>query len=1637
MPPETEAQAVPMNFVVSNPMDSAPNVNACTSNTSSCSMRSAWAACNSYTTSVASSCTITVSETMNLQFNTTLGSLVLTGTAPPIQIQGSGSIISCLNCTGSALVSALPGFPYTTGSLTNTNSAQRNTKNVSFSACALDYLSLSNCAKYTGDTYIRLYNAANTQVAVSDDACGAGSAIYFTVSTSGCQTYTLVMGCYNAGTCSMTVTGSKSPVGGSKDFSYFSYTVLSSTTPTLAIRNLGFAAMDNAIKINYAPINLLVENCTFINSTTQELGLINLKNLFQGRIIIRNCKFQSLRGVLGGGIVIIASTIPITIENTSFERCVANFGAGMYIATSKFVNITRSQFSRCLANTNGGGVYLSSGNRNLLMADTVFSNCSSNNDGGGLYIENNNQQIMVAQCVFTICAALRNGGGVGVMASGNITFSRTTWRLCHANQQGGGLYLYQGGQVLLSESRFTQCVSPVTGGGIYSIYSSNVFIRSTNFSQATSRSGGCIVLQNSYNIFVNASTFYKCVATGSGGGILVNSGSSLMIDHSKFDQCQASTGGGMYLQSVSASRWSGSVFTSSRAKQGGGIYLNQCNSLVFTRNTFYYCSATSEGGGMHFAASNTNMSVSDNTFDGSYSNIGGGVYLYASNQNITFSSLFTNCHAQSNGGGMYIDNANYNLSLVRSTFTSNSADNDGGGLYISYANSYLFVVASRFLQNIAGRQGGGVMIYNENYLLNFLDLAAFLHYRVIKQTELTNVPYSKNYSAPAGTRQVILTFDRSSNIPSYLVSGGGTNSFGIWIYSLDRRVTYLRVGDNQFPGVKYPPLTLTVTNFTVYSYGCTFTLYIYPVTSRTNETNSTTFDGNIALNGAGGGLHLYYGSNNNILVNTDFINNQARGIGSSYGGGFYSWLSSLSTICTQLYFRNNSAQTSGGGMALMSGNFGGSVLNSYFTENTAAISGGSLYIGSSNGQGTFTQQNEFYINDTFITCSTAANGGGMYFDVNNNVILTNCTLQNNSASGGGGGLYLSTGNQLQIYRSVLCQNRADVNGGGILSFALNSLYLEQVNLRANQAHMIGGGIYLQGNSLLSIHSQVLVENNQAVFGGGGIGISEAPLWNVLSPNISHMGISGNPAGRGSGLFLSALTDSDRVLQNITFATNVAQVGGTVYWLRDSVMTAEPAGLHSSSVVFSNNEVGYGEIATQALALLTPTSYDVTVYDKSLTPAISLTMIDYYSQFVAVSNITTVSVTEYQEASGVGSNCSGRPASLSGSDCFGSGVLVQQGVAEFASLEAFCSPGGSMTVQFQAQPADLSSIPSTISQLYYVQNTSTFQFRDCLDGEYQSDGQCLVCVNGSYSLVAGVAECSSCVGKDGVAACYSNQLVVDLGHWRRYDSNEAVLQCPIADGCIGGAATGNALCAIGYEGPLCSVCSDGYYFGDGLCQSCDSTNEMSMTVIVLIALVGLLVGALLAYYCYFYVYVDMVDLKRQIVDSINRGVPGPQLTTLQLLYLWIRKKMQDITVKAKIFISTFQVVSGCSSVFDVDMPNVFAGFANAFSFVNLDLYSIFPIGCAQQMNFMDELLWTTVAPLTCVGLMGLVLAAAYVRMKHVASEEALRQFEYMKDKVLTAFFFLTYLVLPSVSVTIFQTFICQNVDPDNEDSSQED
>ena len=130
------------------------------------------------------------------------------------------------------------------------------------------------------------------------------------------------------------------------------------------------------------------------------------------------------------------------------------------------------------------------------------------------------------------------------------------------------------------------------------------------------------------------------------------------------------------------------------------------------------------------------------------------------------------------------------------------------------------------------------------------------------------------------------------------------------------------------------------------------------------------------------------------------------------------------------------------------------------------------------------------------------------------------------------------------------------------------------------------------------------------------------------------------------------------------------------------------------------------------------------------------------------------------------------------------------------------------------------------------------------------------------------------------------------------------------------------------------------------------------------------------------------------------------------------------------------------------------FLKVFAVFNMNLASALPLGCSASFDFMATLLFTTLAPIG-VSLVLLLLFSVQVRSARrrydkkkkknalSLSEEKRNEQDYrheherLKDKYLNYFFYMTYLVLTSVTTTIFATFICTNVDPDSEDSASSD
>ncbi|EPX62798.1 WD40 repeat domain protein [Cystobacter fuscus DSM 2262] len=106
-----------------------------------------------------------------------------------------------------------PGTSPLTYSASNTNSAQQNTTNRTFTLNAGDMLKVGTCgvpgSSASGDTYLRLFGGG-FQVFGNDDNCGStASFIQYTAATTG--TYELRAGCFSSGSCSGTVTFSITP----------------------------------------------------------------------------------------------------------------------------------------------------------------------------------------------------------------------------------------------------------------------------------------------------------------------------------------------------------------------------------------------------------------------------------------------------------------------------------------------------------------------------------------------------------------------------------------------------------------------------------------------------------------------------------------------------------------------------------------------------------------------------------------------------------------------------------------------------------------------------------------------------------------------------------------------------------------------------------------------------------------------------------------------------------------------------------------------------------------------------------------------------------------------------------------------------------------------------------------------------------------------------------------------------------------------------------------------------------------------------------------------------------------------------------------------------------------------------------
>jgi hypothetical protein len=554
-------------------------------------------------------------------------------------------------------------------------------------------------------------------------------------------------------------------------------------------------------------------------------------------------------------------------------------------------------------------------------------------------------------------------------------------------------------------------------------------------------------------------------------------------------------------------------------------------------------------------------------------------------------------------------------------------------------------------------------------------------------------------------------------------------------------------------------------------------------------------------------------------------------------------------------------------------------------------------------------------------------------------------------------------------------------------------------------------------------------------------------------------------GSGSGIHMSDSLDL-LIVDNLFRGNEAVKGSGSVYWIYSSLMSKGPDGLQDLNQFADNLALFSPDVSTTAVRFLlflsstpansvasvasgatvttTASAVDLFPDDRSVAmsqllplssstssvstvivneytsalPPLELLVLDFYGQVQEGESgiVVKASLTTGQGSSSTSSNfntCLGR---LTGQ----TDLQVAKGRKLVNEMKGICKPSQQFAVRYSTELSG------------FVQSTNvTFVFRECMAGEYDSETECLECPEGSYSLkfVSGKG-CKKCPLEEAVS-CRGNVISLKSGYWRISNATDEIFACPLGPvSCLGGSQTNTESCGVGYSGPLCSLCSEGYFLQSitGECQVCPTAmvTPSALVLLVIIVLVAVLTFRLL--------FVQDFDSVDQLTDFtvfgflsyLYRLICGDDLGISEEDLGTVTSR---VTGKTKIYVSLVQIVAAIPSVMDVSMPLRFSEFISIGAIVNLDFFSSAGVACTKSYDFIDYLLVMTLAPPAILLLLYVLYLLQTSTCCHRGEADAIkkqRQHKLVSSYLTVALMFLSF-VLPGICIYIFQTFVCVDLD----------
>ncbi|KJE90139.1 hypothetical protein, variant [Capsaspora owczarzaki ATCC 30864] len=689
-------------------------------------------------------------------------------------------------------------------------------------------------------------------------------------------------------------------------------------------------------------------------------------------LVCQNCSVISSRTEVGAGAIAVTGASTVTLLGGRFID-----------------SVTTYQFS-------AGGAIVLAGNARLFATGTYFANSFAYS--GAVVSMQESAQAFVTDCVFADNKARFSGGVFDLLDSTELTWVGGS--VTNSSAESGGALLTSGTvRVVVDNVTFRRGYAAVWGGfaltastlpteASLQVYNSRFLESSTDWGAAVlsaiASEGGSFDVPSA--LFVNCTFADNTGVIGSTFNI--DEGAVITVINSTFTSNRAEFGAVAYVYATGQMRFEGSTFHNNSASSGGCFYVTNTGHLEIEDATFEDNFATENSAGV-LALLRSTVHMTNVVAVGNEATEFAGFMTATQDSTVVLENVVLANNSASDYGGAIAAKGTSSLTCQGCTISGNCARSNGGGLHIS-GKAIVHLEDAVVSGNSAGLNGGGVFVQGSGtltWVANATDDGSSV-------VHSSNLPATSS-SALQDLLAAEAAFPGSSNVDAWAASQLAVSACADNLATIDGGCVAM------FDSAEFSALNVV-------------------------------FKGNRAL-ASGGHISADHGSKL-VLSGSVLVDGQSTGAGGaisveSSGVRTSACVSpssnnvgEASTIIVNSYILNNTAQTSGAGLAVVGGHH--ALYNVRVSGNVAAESGGGLHLSPMLSR----PQSELQVNATLVdvesnTASQAGGGVSATFSSlpTSWVQFVDSSISSNTALMGGG-LYLPNFNVLPILLNTVVQN---------------------------------------------------------------------------------------------------------------------------------------------------------------------------------------------------------------------------------------------------------------------------------------------------------------------------------------------------------------------------------------------------------------------------------------------------------------------------------------------------------------------------------------------------------------------------------------------------------------------------------------